>query len=188
MKQTSDSYSQYGPIATCARYDNLEALIYIVNFEGNIDCCGDLSSQAFYEAAIWGRHHIAEYLISRCTRPVENPSLATNPLLTACFEDSFSVIQLFLKTCTISDTLDCFGNNAINLLAESTNSNPGTPNLAVLMSLIDHGIDPFTNNDLGLNACHHMLAHDSSTYLRYILARYPRCFSNQRFRWPPAWT
>ncbi|KAM0262041.1 hypothetical protein ACHAPA_009507 [Fusarium lateritium] len=55
------------------------------------------------------------------------------------------------------------------------------------MSLVDHGIDPFTNNDLGINACHHMLAHDSSTYLRYILARFPRCFSNQNFAWPPAW-
>lgn len=187
MKQTSDSYSQYGPIATCARYNNLEALTYIVNFEGDIDCCGDLSSQAFYEAAIWDSYEVAEYLICRCTRPVENPSLATNPLLTACFEDSFSVIHLFLKTCTISDTLDCFGNNAINLLADSTNSNPEPPSLALLMSLIDHGIDPFTNNDLGINACHHMLAHDSSTYLRFILVRYPRCFTNQPFRWPPAW-
>ncbi|CAJ0554858.1 Ff.00g133710.m01.CDS01 [Fusarium sp. VM40] len=187
VKQTSDSYSQYGPIATCGRHNNPEALIYLVNFGGSIDCCGDLFLQAFSEAAKWDSYQVAEYLVSRCTRPVENPSFATNPLLSACFEDSFSVIQLFLKTCTISDTLDCFGNNAINLLADSTNSNPGTPSLAVLMSLIDHGIDPFINNDVGINACHHILAHDFSAYLRYILVRFPRCFSNQPFRWPPAW-
>jgi ankyrin repeat protein len=187
VKQAGDTYSQYGPIATCSRYNDLEALEYIINFEGNMDCCGELSLHALHVAAIWDSYQVGKYLISRGARTFENPSFATQPLLSACFDDSFSVIQLLLETCTISDTLDCYGNNAINLLADSTNSNPRPPSLAVLMSLVDHGMDPFTNNDYGINACHHMLGHNSSTYLRYILVRFPRCFSNLHFIWPPAW-